>query len=444
MLARPRALGCWESNSASLHQTQGASVGVDCHHWFMSRLDPNDAHWAAEYGATWGATWAEPAAAPSEIMRAFADDVNPPLNARTIAYGKRELNIAEDGQLSDKQKQDLDLASYLHELSAVALRQGQLALWWRRDKLVRGEADPGVEYLSLRADQAFRDHVEAQGPAHGIVAVTPNAVGSSDETAAVTPEVALPWRKRRRLEKLDRAEQRRIEKSKQEQHQEYAQAKLKVEEERSHALKVERDEKRRIEKFHRDAPKRLDQALKKRRKADALRLREQQKVEKVRLREEQAAETLRQRAEQQEQIRQLPPAPAAQPYGVNHQGAERFAADWMRHLGALDARVTQYSGDGGIDVESKHVVVQVKNLHSSRSVKFSEIRDLLGTATHRHKIPVMFTSGGVSKDGLRFANETGIVLLQYNAEKGTVVGLNTLGWRARRHGLLEEFGFDHN
>jgi hypothetical protein len=32
----------------------------------------------------------------------------------------------------------------------------------------------------------------------------------------------------------------------------------------------------------------------------------------------------------------------------------------MKHLGAYDAKVTQYSGDGGVDVESRCFIAPVK------------------------------------------------------------------------------------
>lgn len=134
------------------------------------------------------------------------------------------------------------------------------------------------------------------------------------------------------------------------------------------------------------------------------------------------------------------PRPLPQPYGVNHEGAERLAADWMRHLGAPDAVVTQYSGDGGVDVESATVIAQVKNLHPSSAVPFSAIRDLLGTAHHRGKGAMLFTSGRASKEGLKFATESGIAIIRYDAEAGSIQGLNAVGARVVREGIRAVFG----
>ncbi len=114
----------------------------------------------------------------------------------------------------------------------------------------------------------------------------------------------------------------------------------------------------------------------------------------------------------------------------------------MRHLGVHDAAVTQYSGDGGIDVDSRHVIAQVKNLHVSASVPIADIRDLFGTAQHRHKGAVLFTSGMVSQNGILFSDETGIALIRYDAEKGTLAGLNQRGQQVIASGFPTVFGFD--
>lgn len=60
------------------------------------------------------------------------------------------------------------------------------------------------------------------------------------------------------------------------------------------------------------------------------------------------------------------PAPSPLPYGVSHRGAETLAADWMRHIGILDAGVTPAQADGGIDVSSDTHVVQVKHYKGQR------------------------------------------------------------------------------
>lgn len=131
----------------------------------------------------------------------------------------------------------------------------------------------------------------------------------------------------------------------------------------------------------------------------------------------------------------IPPAPAPQPYGVSHAGAEQFVAAWMQHLGALDARPTQVSGDGGIDVVSSRYIAQVKNLAATATVPVSAIRDLAGVAFVDGRRAAMFTSGVYSTGGIDFANSAGIALFRYDAEHGTLVGANELGRGALIEGL---------
>lgn len=122
----------------------------------------------------------------------------------------------------------------------------------------------------------------------------------------------------------------------------------------------------------------------------------------------------------------LPPPPGPQPYGVSHAGAEEFVAAWMHHLGALDARPTRVSGDGGIDVVSARYIAQVKNLAATAAVPVSAIRDLAGVAYVDGRRAALFTSGGYSTGGRDFAASAGIALFQYNAVGGTLNPANEL------------------
>lgn len=97
----------------------------------------------------------------------------------------------------------------------------------------------------------------------------------------------------------------------------------------------------------------------------------------------------------------------------------------MRHLGVLDAQVTQLTGDGGVDITSSRYVVQVKNL--AASVPVADIRAIFGVAVADSKRALLMTSGSVSSAGLEFANRTGMALIQYNAVAGTITGLNAIG-----------------
>jgi len=133
------------------------------------------------------------------------------------------------------------------------------------------------------------------------------------------------------------------------------------------------------------------------------------------------------------QRRPSPPPP--QPYGVSHAGAEALVAAWMEHLGATRVRVTQVSGDGGIDVTSRGFIVQVKNLASSSAVPVSAIRDLAGVASVDGRRAAMFTSGGYSNGGISFANSARIALFRYDAVRGTLTAANTTASTVRRTGM---------
>ncbi|GAA2034147.1 hypothetical protein GCM10009819_17850 [Agromyces tropicus] len=120
------------------------------------------------------------------------------------------------------------------------------------------------------------------------------------------------------------------------------------------------------------------------------------------------------------------PRPGPQPYGVSHRGAEELVADWMRHLGAVDAEVTRFSGDGGVDVVSAHCIAQVKNLSERASVPVAQIRELAGVAAHDGRRPLFFTSGTYSDGGVAFADRAGMSLFEYRAEGGALRAVNAL------------------
>ncbi|WP_136025512.1 MULTISPECIES: restriction endonuclease [unclassified Microbacterium] len=365
----------------------------------MTELDPQDLSWAEDFGARWGASYRTPQDSVEDISRALSESADGPLNAQAIAHQKRALGVSDHVELTETEARAA--VPYLTALAEVVLREMQWALYWRRRTLDRGEPDPGINYLSLRAEATFRDYLEATGP------TTDGRVRTTATDGAYhfnTPEPSTSQSARHAgtvagASRLSFSERRRARKA-----QKIAEA--------EGALTAQR------------AQEQWDQEQRARAR-EAARRRE----EKVRLEHE----AIR---------RRRPEAPAPQPYGVNHKGAERLVADWMRHLGVHDAAVTQYSGDGGIDVDSRHVIAQVKNLHVSASVPIADIRDLFGTAQHRHKGAVLFTSGMVSQNGILFSDETGIALIRYDAEKGTLAGLNQRGQQVIASGFPTVFGFD--
>jgi hypothetical protein len=117
-----------------------------------------------------------------------------------------------------------------------------------------------------------------------------------------------------------------------------------------------------------------------------------------------------------------PPAPAPQPYGVSHEGAEHLVAGWMKHLGELDAEVTTFTNDGGIDVHSLHYIAQVKNY--AGAVGVAEVREFAGVTSTDGRAPLFFTSGGFASGALEFAERSGIACFRYDAIEGTLSAAN--------------------
>lgn len=129
------------------------------------------------------------------------------------------------------------------------------------------------------------------------------------------------------------------------------------------------------------------------------------------------------------------PRPSPQPYGVSHRGAEQLVADWMRHLGAADAEVTRFTGDGGVDVVSAHWIAQVKNLGERTTVPVAQIRELAGVAADDGRRPLFFTSGTYSPGGVAFADRAGMGLFEYHAEGGALRAANAHARAALAQGL---------
>lgn len=127
------------------------------------------------------------------------------------------------------------------------------------------------------------------------------------------------------------------------------------------------------------------------------------------------------------------PAPAPQPYGVSHRGAELLVAQWMAHLGDMGASVTQYTGDGGIDISSSRYLAQVKNY--TGTVGVASIRELAGVASVDGRRALFFTSGNYASGAVEFAERAGVALFTYDAENGTLHAQDALARQAMIDGL---------
>lgn len=138
---------------------------------------------------------------------------------------------------------------------------------------------------------------------------------------------------------------------------------------------------------------------------------------------------------QREKLNNRPTAPLAQKFGVSHRGAEALCAAWMRHLGAIDAKETQVSADGGIDVVSNRYIAQVKNY--SGSVGAPEIQQLAGIVAVDKRIGLFFTSGTYTSEAISFANKAKIPLFIYLPEEGKLISSNQLGTKLLAEGLID-------
>jgi hypothetical protein len=105
------------------------------------------------------------------------------------------------------------------------------------------------------------------------------------------------------------------------------------------------------------------------------------------------------------------PKPKADLNELSPQQAEEFCAAWLRSLGFLDAQVTRYSRDGGIDVESQHLCAQVK--HQTAPVGVKAVRELFGVAVHEKKTPVFFALSGYTQEAVTFATKVGMPIVHY-------------------------------
>lgn len=149
----------------------------------------------------------------------------------------------------------------------------------------------------------------------------------------------------------------------------------------------------------------------------------------IRLREHEQRELEEREAQELEDARRRP-----QPIEhCTHQQAEYLAALWMKHLGETDAKVSQATRDGGIDVESAHFVVEVK--HHAAAIGPVPVRALAGVAYSKKKVGAFFSRSGYSKDAMKFALDAGVLLFKYDPEAGTLNGMTPVSTYAVKHGL---------
>jgi hypothetical protein len=105
------------------------------------------------------------------------------------------------------------------------------------------------------------------------------------------------------------------------------------------------------------------------------------------------------------------PKPHAKLAVIRPEQAEELCAAWLRSLGFLDAAVTRYSRDGGIDVESQYLCAQVK--HQKAPVGVKAIRELYGVAVQEKKTPVFFALSDYTQEAKAFATKVNMPIIRY-------------------------------
>jgi len=101
--------------------------------------------------------------------------------------------------------------------------------------------------------------------------------------------------------------------------------------------------------------------------------------------------------------------------------AERYAAEYMRYLGYLDAAPTPGGSDGGVDVTSRDAVAQVKmeGVPTGRPV----VQAICGIAAHEDKSALVFSLAGYTAQAAEWADRAGVACFEY-AVDGTVQAAN--------------------
>lgn len=105
----------------------------------------------------------------------------------------------------------------------------------------------------------------------------------------------------------------------------------------------------------------------------------------------------------------------------------------MRSLGATDAVVTQFRGDGGVDVTSSRYIAQVK--HFATNVGVAPIRELSGVVRFDGRRGLFFTTIGYSTGAIEFANASGIALFVMDWKGGRLLAVNDIARALQKHKL---------
>lgn len=92
---------------------------------------------------------------------------------------------------------------------------------------------------------------------------------------------------------------------------------------------------------------------------------------------------------------------------------EIIVANWLRLWGEIDAEVTQFTGDGGLDVVSEKIGAQVK-FYSNKPVGRPEVQGLYGAAVGSRLQPAFFAySTGYTQEALDWAADVGVACFTF-------------------------------
>lgn len=107
----------------------------------------------------------------------------------------------------------------------------------------------------------------------------------------------------------------------------------------------------------------------------------------------------------------LGPRPIIPPAGLTPKEAETYVSQMLNFYGLAGAKITRYSRDGGVDVESDNGVFQVK--HQTAPVGVGVVREIFGVASSVGKRAGVFAKTGFTKEAIEFAERNGIALFSY-------------------------------
>lgn len=118
--------------------------------------------------------------------------------------------------------------------------------------------------------------------------------------------------------------------------------------------------------------------------------------------------------------------------------AESIACDWLRYIGYQDAELTRSGPDGGIDLESRQAIGQVKA--EMKRCGRPVIQQTFGVGRALGKDPYVFALAGFTRPAIEWADENGVSLFEFN-HAGEIEAVNRLA--ALRLKAADDRAFRH-